>query len=378
MASVYRRKKKDGTIDPIWVGQYKTAGGKWRTFKGSRDKRHTLQKAQELEARETELRLGVANPVERAVAAQAFRPCSEHLKDYRLELLARGDTVKHIDHTIGAIQRLLDDSAAVMLSEIQANRVTAALGRLRVKRSARTSNHARTALLGWVKWLWHNARILAPPPGLMGIRPANLAVDRKRIRRALSPAEAGRLYVATAGSDETIGGLDGIDRSVLYRLAFETGLRANELRTLTPESFQLDGPDPVVVVKAGHSKHRREDRQPLPAAAPAWLRPWLETRTPGKTMFGTMGRPAKMLRADLARIEVPYQTDEGVIDFHALRGSAVTHWVDSGIEPSVAQKLARHSTITLTMDRYKRTTPTQIRDALDSANQPEDKPPGPV
>ncbi len=39
-------------------------------------------------------------------------------------------------------------------------------------------------------------------------------------------------------------------------------------------------------------------------------------------------------------------------DFHALRHSAITRWVKSGMNPKEAQALARHSTITLTFDRY--------------------------
>ena len=41
-----------------------------------------------------------------------------------------------------------------------------------------------------------------------------------------------------------------------------------------------------------------------------------------------------------------------VMDFHGLRHSFITLMAQSGIHPKVAQSLARHSTITLTMDRY--------------------------
>ena len=39
-------------------------------------------------------------------------------------------------------------------------------------------------------------------------------------------------------------------------------------------------------------------------------------------------------------------------DFHAFRHSFITMLASSGVHPKVAQQLARHSTITLTMDRY--------------------------
>jgi integrase len=41
-----------------------------------------------------------------------------------------------------------------------------------------------------------------------------------------------------------------------------------------------------------------------------------------------------------------------VVDFHALRHSFVSYLVTGNCPPKVAQILARHSTISLTMDRY--------------------------
>ena len=41
-----------------------------------------------------------------------------------------------------------------------------------------------------------------------------------------------------------------------------------------------------------------------------------------------------------------------VVDFHALRQGFITHLVMANVPPKVAQALARHSTITLTMVRY--------------------------
>ena len=41
-----------------------------------------------------------------------------------------------------------------------------------------------------------------------------------------------------------------------------------------------------------------------------------------------------------------------VVDFHALRQTFISNLVNGGVQPKVAQALARHSTITLTLDRY--------------------------
>ena len=49
---------------------------------------------------------------------------------------------------------------------------------------------------------------------------------------------------------------------------------------------------------------------------------------------------------------ITYVTDDGVADFHSLRHTFISNLVAGGVHPKLAQQLARHSTITLTMDRY--------------------------
>jgi len=62
---------------------------------------------------------------------------------------------------------------------------------------------------------------------------------------------------------------------------------------------------------------------------------------------------------------VPYVDDAGrVADFHALRHSFISHLANAGVHPSVAKTLARHSTITLTMDRYTKVARERETDAL--------------
>jgi hypothetical protein len=50
---------------------------------------------------------------------------------------------------------------------------------------------------------------------------------------------------------------------------------------------------------------------------------------------------------------IPSVDDDGrVFDFHGLRHQFITNLATAGVHPKAAQMLARHSTITLTMDRY--------------------------
>jgi integrase len=71
-----------------------------------------------------------------------------------------------------------------------------------------------------------------------------------------------------------------------------------------------------------------------------------------------------MIKADLKKADIPVKTALGVVDFHALRHTFITRLARSGVSPAVAKTLARHSTITLTMDRYTHTLMSDQRAAL--------------
>ncbi len=77
-------------------------------------------------------------------------------------------------------------------------------------------------------------------------------------------------------------------------------------------------------------------------------------------------RTAEMLREDLEAARIPVKTDDGVIDFHSLRHTMITRLARSGVHPKVAQELARHSTITLTMDVYSHVAPEEQVRAIES------------
>jgi len=62
---------------------------------------------------------------------------------------------------------------------------------------------------------------------------------------------------------------------------------------------------------------------------------------------------AGMFKADLAATGILYCDKSGrYADFHGLRHTFISNLANGGVHPKVAQALARHSTITLTMDRY--------------------------
>jgi len=236
--------------------------------------------------------------------------------------------------------------------------------------SVASSNHHLVALKSFGSWLVKDAR--SPVNPFAHLSRLNAKVDVRHERRALSAKELGGLVTAAEQSQETFRRLDGSTRAMLYRLAAMTGLRASELASLTPASFDLAADPPTVTIEAAYSKHRREDVLPLHLDLASRLRQWLTERerqqdeqravlslhraanAKRERLFpGTWpGKAAEMLRIDLDAADIAYATDAGLADFHSLRHTFVSNLAAGGVHPKVAQQLARHSTITLTMDRY--------------------------
>ena len=73
-----------------------------------------------------------------------------------------------------------------------------------------------------------------------------------------------------------------------------------------------------------------------------------------------------MFQPDMEAAGVDYKDAGGrVADFHALRHTFIINLAQGGIHPKTAQALARHSTITLTMDRYTHSLQEDQTRALD-------------
>ena len=133
----------------------------------------------------------------------------------------------------------------------------------------------------------------------------------------------------------------------------QTGFRAGEMGSLIPLSFHLHAEPPVIRVAAAYSKRRREDVQPINPELAEALAGYLAGKQAGAIWPGTWSRvAAKMIARDLAAAGIERETVEGMVDFHATRHSYITLLAKSGVHPKMAQSLARHSSITLTLDRY--------------------------
>lgn len=363
-----KQKRKSRTW---WIRYYKPDGSRPKV-KGFKDRKATATLAAELEKKAERLASGFTDRFEE----DAKRPLREHAEDYRRFLAAKGNTARHVTKTMARVLACLDGCQFIKAPDVQASAVLDFLASLRQSKGASilTANYYLGAFKGFTRWLWKDKRVAADPLAGMS-KLANAGTDVRRVRRDYSPDELSRLIDA-AQSGRIYRDLSGPERAALYRTAAGTGLRVSELASLTAGAFDLDASPPVVHLEAAYSKNRKQVEQPLPDHLADTLRPFLAGKPadallwPGKWHEDA----AEMIRLDLgeARAEwlqtfqdarkrdeaeqsdfLAYFDAEGrVIDFHALRHTYVSRIVQGGASAKVAQTLARHSTVQLTLGRY--------------------------
>jgi integrase len=110
----------------------------------------------------------------------------------------------------------------------------------------------------------------------------------------------------------------------------------------------LEAVSATVTIEATISKHRRKDVLPLHPDLVLQLRQWLRDMPAWENLFPRLGkrRTWLMVKKDLERVEIPYETAQGIADFHAAgRHTHITELLRSGASLTEAKELARHSDV---------------------------------
>jgi integrase len=304
------------------------------------------------------------------------KPAAVHVDDYAAALLAKGNTAQHVAVTANVLRATFEAGGCKMLGDVTAEKVRAFLAKRRADRpkmgdhgeplrdsdgkpimrpgiSARRHNAILTALGGFFRWCIRERRAFDNP--IINVPRLNERTDKRHNRRALTADEVRALLAAAEAGPERYG-ISGAERALVYRVAVETGLRMNEISTMTRGCIDLDAL--TVTVRAGYSKRRREDVLPIRAELAAALEDHAANKAPAARLF-KMPNKYRMLdayKADLAAAGIAYKDEaERFADFHATRHTFISSLAEAGVHPKTAQSLARHSTITLTMDRYTHT-----------------------
>ncbi|MEX0701310.1 MAG: tyrosine-type recombinase/integrase [Planctomycetales bacterium] len=357
-----------------WYGQYTGPDGIVRRVPLCTDKAAAQTMLNEIIRREDRKARGLIDPHE----DQELKPIAEHIEAYQQSLEEKGNDLRAVEGTIRRVKAVCEGcgfkriggiTGAAVSNWLAAKRKGNAKGKGKATKGIgiSTSNGYLVAIKSFCNWLVRERRMAANP--ITHLQRLNAKVDVRRERRALSADEFAKLIEAARKGDD-FRDLSGSDREMLYLVAGYTGLRVSELASLKRNSFDLDSDSPTVSVAAGYSKRRRLDVLPLRRDLADKLKAWLDAKPPRKANVwpgSWKGDAAEMLRLDLAAAEIPYEDDAGrVCDFHALRHTFISSLAASGVHPKIAQELARHSTISLTMDRYTHVGRSEAAAALKS------------
>lgn len=282
------------------------------------------------------------------------------------ELLALKANPKHTKDVTRDIRRVLDGCKLTTVADLNVGDVVSRVEKF-VWGLAKEMTAANAATIGkharqFTRWLWIKKKLLGADPLAALDLPSNATVNP---RRALTEGELGRLLHAARESQWVFRGLAGPDRALIYSVAVTTGFRVEEISALEARHFRLDDDPPMIMLPGTNTKNDEAAYQPISRHLAEPLRQRCLTHPRGPLWPWTWWeRAARMLRRDLDAAGIPFKTDDGRADFHALRHTFTTI-LGRIAPPKVVQELARHSTPVLTVNRYSHAELREKSNAVD-------------
>lgn len=379
-----------------WYARIRIADGGYLVMNTKcKDRTTAEQFAANLQTEQDKIRAGVFTKREVKAAKHGRDALQVAIDAYLDSMTARGKTA----HTVNEWRRYLETVYKALgwgtLKDIDKTALDAYLEQERRKgRGARSCNAYAVSWTAFGNWMLNTGKTAINP--VAGLVRFDERADRRHIRRAFTLPELQALCEAAEqrplreretnrGSKaelkpETIDKLQwlGRTRALAYRALAFTGLRWNELRSITIGAAHLDTEPAFLLLEAANEKNRKGAQIPLKADLRNALVEYRDERIkrlagdcsafPGafddETLFdGLPGNMAKVFNADLAVTKVLNKRGEyesiaktdgagRVLDVHALRVTFGTMLARAGVGLATAQRLMRHSTPALTANVY--------------------------
>jgi integrase len=209
-------------------------------------------------------------------------------------------------------------------------------------KSAKTLNEYQGAVRAFFNWLIKTGRMpLNPMASVEKVQEHGKTV---RNRRSFTHAEFLRMV---AVADPT--------RSVVYAMAYYTGLRRAELVALFWSDFNLAASVPTVTVHAKDTKNRQAATLPLHSDLKDMLLAHQKAlgNPPASSKALEVPKRLRAFERDLKAAGIRKKDERGrILDFHSFRHSCATRLASSGTPLAVAMKIMRHSDPRLTAKVY--------------------------
>ena len=374
MASVFKR--GGSRAKGPWYIQWQDHLGRRRTMCTRTSDKATAERiAKKYEADAALRREGVVDAEAEGYCLEAKRKLTDLLVEYEAKLTANSRTERYVRETKTRLKRIFESGELALVRDLTPQALERYAAKLAdAGKSARTIQAALGDAKSFTRWMAMSGKLPRDP--LASVTKPSPENDRRRERRMLLPSEWPYLETATSHGPVR-NGMSGSDRALLYRLAIQTGLRANELRSLRRSNVVLDATKPYVRVAAKYAKNGKTAQQFIDAELAQKLRDHLRNKLPGANLFSMPDRTklAAMVRADLEAARDTWLNERNLtpddithrlqsdflaatneagekFDFHSLRHSCGSWMALSGAHPKTVQTIMRHSTPVLTLNRY--------------------------
>ena len=408
-APLARGGKRIMHVSEMWYARYNDADGiDRRVSTGCRDEYAARKVLSDILADVEKITARIITASEAQTSKHAERYLRDHLRDYldhlrRKRIRGRKVSVRYRQNIKSRLKRLFKECRFHRLSDIGRESVEKWLDLAEDQGLApATRNEYLISLSAFCSWAVKTNRMIKN--AVAGIGKADIQSDRRRVRRALTVDEVGRLLraarlrpIAELGRKTkllpeedrcgrsswtyvplTAENLDhcyreglkrlgdreqrraalehlGRERALFYLLAVLTGLRRKELASLTVAQVHLDAvPSPFLDLHGKDAKSGRGAYIPLRKDAANELREHLGN---GELLLDAslFSHPPtiRVFDADLRAAGIPKKDQRGhVVDIHALRHTFGTHLSATGAHPRTAMAAMRHSRVELTMNYY--------------------------
>jgi len=299
------------------------------------------------------------------------------LNEFIDDLIAVGNTRRQADLVKGRIERIITEAGFIEYSQLDSVQVTKAIAQLRAKEeftTTVTANRYREAARAWSRWMALNGRWPENPLQYMAKFKGDVTPSR---RRAILSDDQMTKLLTSVRREPARRNLSGESRFWLYLIASQSGLRAQELDSLTPRSFHLKIYPPYIEVHCTVSKRRTTDRIELSPEFTEMVAVWLRGKPRNQPLWRSSKswwyKAAEMLRHDLAAagIENSVMTADGpaVIDFHSFRCYRVTKAILTGKSCRVVLATVRLSSESL-LNRYVKMPASEVSECTRSIALP--------
>jgi integrase len=378
---------------------------------GCRDKTAAQGILAELERKGERVRAGLLTPAEARTAEHLATPISEHVAAYIGGLEASGASERYVRESRRILNAVTTGCDFRNLADLDREALERWLNLRRTENaSARTRNTDRATLNAFANWCAEPSigRIVLNP--FKGVSKADEKADPRRRRRAMTEAELVRL-LEVARSRPVLNAMTvhrgkrkgqavaklrpevraqleslGRERALVYKTLVLTGLRKNELATLSVAQLHLDGSIPYLELDADDEKNREGNSVVIRPDLAADLRCWLveklaaiqveakgrgeeiPTCVPGDSpVFDIPDGLVRIFDRDLKLAGIAKRDDSGrTLDIHALRTTFGTLLSKGGVPLRTAQAAMRHSDPSLTANVYTDPRLLDVSGALDA------------